>query len=111
MMKLSTDGISELCVPNAPKEIQKKTHLPAPGSSQSLIKSFATNESVMKADILWLLKSVKAHFSFNTNVDVRKLIQKIFQDSVITKNCLWKIKDELYSILWNSSLNIQVGWC
>ena len=37
-------------------------------------------ESFMKdrleAEILWPLKSVKAHFSFNTNVNVGKLFQK-----------------------------------
>ena len=75
-----------MCTQSTKESSEKKTeHLPVAGSSQSLMKSFATNESVMKADILWSLKSAMAHFSFTSSADIEKPFQKMFPDSNIAK--------------------------
>ena len=50
---------------------------------QSSMKAFTTNEIVMKAEILWSIKSVKAHFSFNASADIGDLFKKMFPDSEI----------------------------
>ena len=48
---------------------------------QSSMKAFTTNEIVNKAEILWLVKSVMAHFSFSASADKGDLFKKMFPDS------------------------------
>ena len=50
---------------------------------QSNMKAFTTNEIVMKAEILWSIKCVMAHFSFSASADIRDLFKKMFPDSEI----------------------------
>ena len=55
---------------------------------QSSMKTFTTNEIVMKAEILWSVKSVMAHFSFNASADIGDLFKKMFPDIVIASSLL-----------------------
>ena len=50
---------------------------------QSSMKAFTTNEIVMKAKILWSIKSVIANFSFIASTDIGDLFKKTFPDSEI----------------------------
>ena len=50
---------------------------------QSSMKAFTTNEIVMKAEILWSIKSVIAYFSFSASADIGDLFKEIFPDSEI----------------------------
>ena len=83
----SINGMSEIYVPNPPKEVQKKTKFTYSWKFSVPNEVFAISESVMKAEILGSLKSVRAHSSFNSSADVGKLFQKMFPDSEIAK-CL-----------------------
>ena len=53
-----------------------------PGQQCSM-KAFTTNESVMKAEILWSSKSVMAHFSFSASAGIGDLFKRMFPDSQI----------------------------
>ena len=50
---------------------------------QSSMKTFTSNEIVMKAEIMWSIKSVMAHFSFSASADIGDLFKKMFPDSEI----------------------------
>ena len=50
------------------------------------MKMYVTGESVVKAEILWAIKSVMSHFSFRASSDIRGLFQNMFPDSAIAKN-------------------------
>ena len=47
---------------------------------------YVTGESVVKAEILWAIKSVMSHFSFRVSSDIRGLFQNMFPDTAIAKN-------------------------
>ena len=49
-----------------------------PGQQQFSMKTFTTNESVMKAEIMWSVKSVMAHFSFSASTGIGDLFKKVF---------------------------------
>ena len=55
------------------------------GPSEQLLKAYVTGESVMRAEVLWAVKSVLSHFSFRASSDVGGLFQNMFPDSVIAK--------------------------
>ena len=55
------------------------------GPSQQLLKAYVTGESVMKAEVLWVMKSVQSHFSFRASAEVGGLFQNMFPDSAIAK--------------------------
>ena len=60
---------------------------------QSSMKGFTTNEIVMKAEILWSIKSVMAHFSFNASADKGDLFKKMFpHGEIASKFACWKTK-------------------
>ena len=42
-----------------------------------------SGEGVVKAEILWAIKSVMSHFSFRASGDIRGLFQNMFPDSAI----------------------------
>ena len=65
------------------KEQGKNTACPE--SHQPLLKSYAVTDDVMRAEILWALKAVKAHFSFNSSEEIGKLFRTMFPDSAIAK--------------------------
>ena len=50
---------------------------------QSSMKAFTTNEIFMKAEILWSIKSMMAHLSFNASANIGDLFKKMFPDSEI----------------------------
>ena len=47
------------------------------------LSAFVTNDNVLKAEILWTLKVVTSHFSFNSSLKVPWLFQSMFPDSLI----------------------------
>ena len=50
------------------------------------MKMYVTGECVVKAEILWAIKSVMSHYSFRASSDIRGLFQNMFNDSAIAKN-------------------------
>ena len=63
-----------------------------PGQQFSM-KAFTTNEIVVKAEILWSIKSMTAHFPFNASADKGDLFKKMFSDSeVASKFVCGKVK-------------------
>ena len=50
------------------------------------MKMCVTGESVLKAEILWAIKSVTSYFSFRASSDIIGLFQNMFPDSAIAKN-------------------------
>ena len=72
---------------------------------QSSMKAFTTNEIVIKAEILWSIKSVMAHISSSASADIGDLFEKMFPTSEIaSKYACGKNQDELLALLWNCSL-------
>ena len=52
-------------------------------TSEQQMKMYVTGESVVKAEILWAVKSVMSHFSFRASSDISGLFQNMFPDSAI----------------------------
>ena len=72
---------------------------------QSSMKAFTTNEIVMKAESLWSVKSLMAHFSFSASADRGDLFKKMFPDSeIVAKFACGKTKMNYCALLWNHSL-------
>ena len=55
------------------------------GPSEQLLKAYVTGESVMRAEVLWAMKSVLSHFFFRASSDVGGVFQNMFPDSAIAK--------------------------
>ena len=60
-------------------------------SSENTCKNISTldniiaiNDNSLNAEIIWCLKVVNAHWSYNSSSDIAKLYQCIFPDSEIT---------------------------
>ena len=49
------------------------------------MSAYVSNEEVMRAEILWAMKGVMAHFSFRSSSDIGNLFQSMFPDSGIAK--------------------------
>ena len=49
------------------------------------MSAYVSNEDVMRAEILWAIKSVMAHFSFRASIDLGNLFESMFPDSDIAK--------------------------
>ena len=49
------------------------------------MRGFLTKDDVLKAEILWTLKLVANHYSFNSSADMAKLFSAMFPDSEIAK--------------------------
>ena len=50
------------------------------------MKMYVTGESVVKAEILWAIRSVMSHFSFRASSNIRGLFHNMFPDRAIAKN-------------------------
>ena len=50
------------------------------------MKMYVTGEIVVKAEILWGIKSVMSHFSFGASSDIRGFFQNMLPDTAIAKN-------------------------
>ena len=60
---------------------------------QSSRKAFTTNETVMKAEILWSIKNLMDHFSLNASADLGDLFKKMFPDrEIVSKFACGKTK-------------------
>ena len=56
----------------------------AAAATQS-ISSFVHKDDVTKAEIMWTLKAVMSHYSYNSASDINILLQSMFPDSKIAK--------------------------
>ena len=68
-----------------PADEPHSSHQEIPSTSQQLLQTYVTSESVTKAEILWAMKIVLSHFSFRASTDVGGLFQNMFPDSAIAK--------------------------
>ena len=55
-------------------------------SGQSQMDNFVSKESALKAEILWAIKSVASHHSYNSSKDISHILQLTFPDSKIAKS-------------------------
>ena len=78
--KEPTKSTDELTVP--PPQVESEKRKEASGS----IQSFMTKDDVLRAEILWVLKLVKNHYSFNSSKDMSELLPIMFPDSEIAKH-------------------------
>ena len=75
-----------LLTDDEPHSSQQCKSVPA---QQCSMKAFTTNEVVMKAEILWSIKSVMAHFTFSASADIGDLFKKMIPDSEIASKFAW----------------------
>ena len=68
-----------------PADEPRTSHQEIPSASQQLLQTYVTSENVTKSEILWAMKIVLSHFSFQVSADVGGLFQNIFLDSAIAK--------------------------
>lgn len=61
----------------------KVTNPPKNQSSNSILQ--VAGNDVLSAEILWALKVITSHFSYNSCKDINLLMQKMFPDSIIAK--------------------------
>ncbi|KXJ08703.1 hypothetical protein AC249_AIPGENE28448 [Exaiptasia diaphana] len=69
---------TELTVPLPPVDAEVR-------KEPSSITSFLTKDNVLRAEILWVLKLITNHHSFNSSSDISELLPKMFPDSEIAK--------------------------
>lgn len=93
------------------------------------MSTYVSKDNVLDAEILWALKSIQSHFSYNSSEGTGKLFKKMFPDSSIAnqfacgatkcayiccfglapyfKNCLFKCLNETehYTVLFDETLN------
>ncbi|GBN55838.1 hypothetical protein AVEN_260636-1 [Araneus ventricosus] len=70
---------------SAVKEASNNSASTSSTSDSSSITSFVTRKSALDAEILWALKCVKSHYSFNSCQGNGELFRKMFPDSIIAK--------------------------
>lgn len=75
---LGSDNAGELAIVPTPHQAQV-----AQSSAQSRISTYIGKDDVLKAEILWTLKTVTAHNSYKSNENVGKVLQAMFPDSEI----------------------------
>ena len=81
--------VTETLTVSLPTETPNKSCLEKPVTSgQHVMSAYVSNEDVMRAEILWAIKSVMAHFSFRTSIDIGNLFESMFPDSDIAKSLL-----------------------
>lgn len=57
----------------------------APISDNATIDKFITKEDVLKAEAIWVIKTIMSHQSFNSNADISEVFAAMFRDSEIAK--------------------------
>ena len=78
--------VTETLTVPLPTETPHKSCLEKPVTSgQRVMSAYVSNEDVMRAEILWAIKSVMAHFSFRASIDIGNLFESMFPDSDIAK--------------------------
>ena len=61
-----------------------------PTTQWNVLSKFLLTKHQHKAEILWALKTVKSHFSYNSATDITDVFRAMFPDSTIAqKNELW----------------------
>lgn len=63
---------------------QDNTKHAAAQKSQSAIKNFVLTDDQWRAEVLWVMKTVKVHHSASSSRRVAKLFQRMLPDSMIT---------------------------
>ena len=72
--------------PPLPPDNAGNQGIPAEASSAPTLSRWIQNKETRKAEILWALKCVLSHYSFNSNEDISALFGQMFWDSNIAKN-------------------------
>ena len=58
---------------------------PSARDNTTITQYYATSTDIKKAEIIWALKSVMAHFSYNASSDIGDVLRAMFTDSDIAK--------------------------
>lgn len=70
----------------SPSSANQPTATVTPASKPTAsVTSFATKDDVTKAEVVWTLKTVMSHHSFNSGQGLNSLLQAMFPDSEIAK--------------------------
>ena len=80
----TTETLTIPLPPDAPSS-SHSSQQEGPGTSQQLLQTYLKGESVLKAEVLWAMKSVLSHFSFRASADIGGVFQNMFPDSAIAK--------------------------
>ena len=84
------------------EEAEETVNVGTPGKNKTIDKLMVDTHNI-NAEILWFMKFVKSHYSYNSCSDFTKLLTKMCPDSdIATKIKSWKNKMSVYS-LWASS--------
>ena len=84
--------------------------IPAHGS----MMDFVRKNDVLRAEVLWTLHTVSAHYSYKSNENVKQVFQAMFPDSVIaskfsvlekSKSVLEKSLKSPWILIWQSCTN------
>ena len=81
-----------------PSSSQPSASTTQAGCAQSL-DAYVAQDSVIKSDILWLLKVVKGHLSFRSCLDLGETFRSMFPDSQIAKKFALSKTKAAYSIV------------
>ena len=54
-------------------------------TAQADLSSFVSRNDCLRVEVLWALKIVNSHFSYNSCTDVAKVFQAMFPDSEIAR--------------------------
>ena len=59
---------------------------------------------VIRAEVLWPLKVVMCHYSFNSCNDISATFRAMFPDSGIAKTHLWSNQVRISDMIWTCSI-------
>ncbi|KAJ8048381.1 hypothetical protein HOLleu_00669 [Holothuria leucospilota] len=76
-------------------------------SDRSTLDSFVTKEQTLKAEVLWALKIVEAHYSYHSSAGSDKLFQEMFPDSKIAKEFSCGEKKSAYLVCFDLATHFK----
>ncbi|GBM48075.1 hypothetical protein AVEN_34399-1 [Araneus ventricosus] len=75
----------EACAAPAPASVASSTTSTPVSNASSTITSYVTKNNVLDAEIIWALKCIRSHLSYNSSEDSHKLFARMFPDSAIAQ--------------------------
>lgn len=78
-------NVDQMVVTNMPQEKLSTSTVGINSNQQGTVKSFTTKDDVSKAEVIWIMKTVMSHQSYNSAEGLNKVLQTMFPDSEIAK--------------------------
>ena len=73
-------------------------------TSHTSVDTAVVTGDVIRAEVLWTLKVVMCHYSFNSCNDISATFGAMFPDSGISKTHLWSNQVRVSGMLWTCSI-------